>query len=162
MLPIITSHSADIELSPEPIPKGWILAGHPRARAAAIARSADEGMWITAWACTPGSFRWHYNVDETAQILSGEVFIIDQARTMDRASTEWRLGPGDTAYFPAGTSIIWHITQEVRKLAVCRVPVPKPVVVGSKLWGRIRNWLRRRHSARKETSCIRGYGLKVG
>jgi uncharacterized cupin superfamily protein len=96
-MPIITSHSADIELSPEPIPKDWILAGHPRARAAAIARSADEGMWITAWACTPGSFRWHYNVDETAQILSGEVFIIDQA------STERRLGPGDTAYFPAGT-----------------------------------------------------------
>jgi uncharacterized cupin superfamily protein len=152
VLPIITSHSADIELSPEPIPKDWILAGHPRARAAAIARSADEGMWITAWACTPGSFRWHYNVDETAQILSGEVFIIDQARTMDQASTERRLGPGDTAYFPAGTSIIWHITQEVRKLAVCRVPVPKPVVVGSKLWGRMRNRLRRRHFVSTDAS----------
>jgi uncharacterized protein len=139
VLPIVTSHPADIELSPEPIPKDWILAGQPRARAAAIARSADEGMWVTAWACTPGSFHWHYNVDEMAQILVGEVFIIDEA------GIERRLGPGDVAYFPAGTSAVWRITQEVRKLAMCRVPVPKPVIVGSKLWGRMRNRIRRLH-----------------
>ena len=137
MLPIITSHAGDIELFPDPVPKDWVLDGCPEARAHRIARSSDDGMWITVWACSRGTFRWHYNVDETAHILSGEVLIIDDS------GTERRLRAGDTAFFPAGTSVVWHVTREVRKLAVCRVPVPKPVVAGSKLWGRIRNRLRR-------------------
>jgi len=155
MLPIVTSHAADRELLPDRIPDGWILAGCPRARTAGIARSNDDGMWTGVWACTPGTFRWHYNVDEMAHILSGEVVIIDEA------GMERRLGAGDTAFFPAGTSAIWHVTQEVRKLAVCRVPVPKSVVVGSKLWGRIRNWLRRRHFVIKEASFVRGRASHV-
>ena len=139
MLPIITTYPADTELAPEPIPNGWILDGLPQARAAAIARAADDGMWIAAWACTPGKFRWHYDVDETVHILSGEVFIIDDL------GIKQRLGSGDTAFFPAGTSIIWHITKEVRKVAVCRTPVAIPVVLASKVWRRLVKAFRRCH-----------------
>ena len=141
MLPIVTSHASDMELLPDPIPKDWILDGCPQACAAGLARSSDDGLWITVWACTRGRFRWHYNVDETAHILSGEAVIIDES------GTERRLGPGDIAFLPAGTSVIWQIAREVRKLAVCRVPMPKPVVAGSKLWGRVCNRIRRHLSA---------------
>jgi uncharacterized cupin superfamily protein len=139
VLPIITTYPADTELLPERIPKEWILDGLPQASAAGIARTADNGMWLAVWACTPGKFRWHYDVDETVHILSGEVFIVDDV------GIKQRLGSGDTAYFPAGTSIIWHVTEEVRKIAVCRTPVPKLVVLASRRWRQIVNAFRRRH-----------------
>lgn len=139
MLPIITTFPAETELAPEPIPQAWILEGQPQARAAGIARTADNGMWIAVWACTPGKFRWHYDVDETVHILSGQVCIVDDV------GVRQRLGPGDTAYFPAGTSIIWHVTKEVRKIAVCRVPSPRVIIAASRFWRQILKAFKRHH-----------------
>jgi hypothetical protein len=88
-------------------------------------------MTVIAWSCTKGRFRWHYQVDEMAHILSGEVFITDQS------GTERRLGSGDTVFFRAGTSNVWLITQDVRKVAVCHVTVPKLVGLGLRIWNKL-------------------------
>ncbi len=61
-----------------------------------------------------------YKVDETLHIISGEVFVTDHKGAV------YRLGPGDMAFFPAGTRSVWHVPHEVRKLAVCRHSMPRP------------------------------------
>ncbi len=131
--PIVTANPSDLELAASPFPAEWVIEGTPRAHAREIARSRDGAMTVVAWACSRGRFRWHYQVDEMVHLLAGEVFI------RDHTDTERRLGPGDTAFFPAGSSSVWHVTQDVRKVAACRVAVPRPVAFGLRAW----NWLRR-------------------
>jgi uncharacterized cupin superfamily protein len=128
---LIVANPATVELAPSPFPTEWVLNGTPQAQATAIARSRDGAMTVTAWSCTKGRFRWHYHVDEMAHILSGEVFITDQS------GVERRLGPGDTVFFRAGTSNVWLITQDVRKVAVCHVAVPKLVGLGLRIWNKL-------------------------
>jgi uncharacterized cupin superfamily protein len=128
---IVTANPADIELCPSPFPDEWILAGRPQARAKEIARSRDGTMRVIVWSCSKGQFRWQYLVDEMLQVLSGEVFITDHT------GTERRLGPGDTAFFPADCWSVWRVTQDVRKVAVCHVAVPQAVGFALRAW----NWL---------------------
>jgi uncharacterized protein len=115
---IVIAHPAEVDLRDAPIPTGWIIEGSPRAQGRALAESADGMSSIVAWSCTQGRFNWHYCVDETVQILSGEVFITDET------GKERRLGPGDMAFFPAGTHTVWYVPNKVRKLAMCRRPLP--------------------------------------
>jgi uncharacterized cupin superfamily protein len=128
---IVTANPAETELGPSPFPDEWVLAGQPQARAKEIARSHDGTMRVIVWSCSKGQFRWQYSVDEMLQVLSGEVFITDHT------DTERRLGPGDTAFFPAGCWSVWRVTQDVRKVAVCHVAVPQAVGFALRAW----NWL---------------------
>jgi uncharacterized cupin superfamily protein len=128
---IVTANPAEIELGPSPFPDEWVLDGTPQARAKEIARSQDGTMRVIVWSCSKGQFRWQYLVDEMLQVLSGEVFITDHTHT------ERRLGPGDTAFFPAGCWSVWRVTQDVRKVAVCHVAVPQAVGFALRAW----NWL---------------------
>jgi uncharacterized protein len=121
---------ATIELAPSPFPAEWVLKGSPQAQATAIAHSRDGAMTVIAWSCTEGRFRWHYQVDEMAHILSGEVLVTDES------GTERRLGPGDTVFFPAGSTSVWQVTKAVRKVAVCHVAMPKLVGFGLRAWNR--------------------------
>jgi hypothetical protein len=125
---IVTTNPSDVELDPAPFPSDWVLDGPPTARAKQIARSEDGAMSVIAWSCTQGRFRWQYAVDEMVHVLSGEVFVVDHT------DTERRLGPGDTAFFPAGSWSVWRVTQDMRKVAVCRVAVPKLVGFGLRAW----------------------------
>jgi uncharacterized protein len=127
---IVTASPRDIELEPSPFPSEWVLEGHPEARAKEIARSRDRTMNVVVWSCTRGRFRWRYLVDEMVHVLSGEVFIVDHT------NTERRLGPGDTAFFPAGSSSVWRVTQDVRKVAVCRHEMPMLVSLALRIWKR--------------------------
>ena len=128
---VIVANPATVELVPSPFPAEWVLDGTPQARATAIAHSRDGAMTVIAWSCTKGRFRWHYQVDEMAHILAGEVFITDQS------GIERRLGAGDTVFFRAGTSNVWLITQDIRKVAVCHVAVPKLVGLGLRIWNKL-------------------------
>jgi hypothetical protein len=128
---VVTVNPATVELSPSPFPTDWVLDGAPRARATAIAHSRDGAMTVIAWSCTQGSFRWQYHVDEMVHILSGEVFVTDET------GSERRLGPGDTAFFPAASSAVWRVTQDVRKVAVCHVAMPKLVCLGLRVWNKL-------------------------
>ena len=133
--PIVFAAPADVELLSAPIPPHWIVEGTPQARSKRLAASADGASSIMAWSCTPGRFNWHYSVDETLHIISGEVFVTDHNGEIKR------LGAGDMAFFPAGSSSLWHVTQEVRKLAVCRHSIPKPVGFALRAWNKIAGFL---------------------
>ena len=63
----------------------------------------------------PQASRAHYSVDETVHIISGEVFVTDDG------GAERRLGPGDMAFFPAGSASTWRVPSEVRKIGRAHV-----------------------------------------
>ena len=127
----VAVNPATVELSSSPFPEEWVLEGAPQARATAIAHSRDGAMTVIAWSCTKGRFRWHYQVDEMAHILSGEVVITDQT------GAERRLAAGDTAFFPAGSTSVWQVREDVRKIAVCRLAMPKPLGFALRAWNKL-------------------------
>jgi uncharacterized protein len=116
------------DLTPAPISPDWILAGTPRARSKVLATSRDRTMSIMTWECTAGRFNWHYNQDEMVIVVSGEVFIINDK------GEERRLGQGDIAFFPAGSSCTWRVTDRIKKIAVLRKDLPSPLGFGVLAW----------------------------
>jgi uncharacterized cupin superfamily protein len=128
---VIAANPATVELAASPFPAEWVLEGRPQAQATAIARSGDGAMTVIAWSCTKGRFRWQYDVDEMCHILSGEVFITDES------GIERRLGPGDTVFFASGSTCLWRVTEDVRKVAVCHVAVPRLVGLGLRAWNKL-------------------------
>jgi uncharacterized cupin superfamily protein len=128
---LVTADPSSVELQPAPFPEEWIIEGRPQARAREIARSQDGAMTVIAWSCSKGRFRWRYQVDEMLHILSGEVILTDED------GSERRVGPGDTVFCPAGHWFNWHVVEDVRKVAVCHVAVPRPVTFGLRAWNRI-------------------------
>jgi len=124
---IVIANPATVELAASPFPAAWVLDGRPQARATAIAKSRDGAMTVIAWSCTKGRFRWHYQVDEMAHILSGAVVITDQT------GAERQLCAGDTVFFPAGSTSVWQVEEDVRKIAVCRVAIPKLVALALRI-----------------------------
>ena len=129
--PIVIALPAEVELIPAPIPAPWILAGTPEARSRQLARSQDGASSVMAWSCTAGRFNWHYTIDETVHIISGEVFVTNEK------GDECRLGPGDMAFFPAGSHSTWRVPVEVRKLAVCRQSMPLPFGFALRAWNKL-------------------------
>ncbi len=129
--PVVFAVPADIELHHNPIRPDWIIEGKPQARAKCLAQSADSTSSVMAWSCTAGVFEWHYAVDETVHIISGEVHVTDEKGEVHQ------LGPGDMAFFPAGSHSTWRVTKEVRKLAVCRHNMPRPLGFVLRAWNRI-------------------------
>lgn len=128
---VVFATPADVELVPAPIPQDWILEGTPQARSRRLANSADGAALVMAWSCTAGRFNWHYTVDETVHIIKGEVFVTDQNDKVRR------LGPGDMAFFPAGSRSTWHVPDYVRKLAVCRQSMPRPFGFALRAWNKL-------------------------
>jgi uncharacterized cupin superfamily protein len=130
-IPVVFAAPADVELLPAPIPAEWIIEGNPQARSKRLAASADGTATVMAWSCTPGRFNWYYRVDETIHVISGEVFVTDEK---DRTH---RLGPGDMVFFPAGSHSVWHVTKEVRKFAICRHSMPRPLGFALRAWNKL-------------------------
>jgi hypothetical protein len=93
-----------------------------------LAKSADRTFSVVAWCCTAGRFYWHYAVDETLYIVSGEVLVTDET------GETRRLTAGDVVYFPTGSRCVWHVPHEVRKIAMCRYSMPRPLGVMLRKW----------------------------
>ena len=123
----------DVELSSAPIRPDWVLAGRPAARNAVLARSADRTALTMMWDCSAGRFRWDYDQDETIHVIEGGAVL-----TLDDGRVE-RLGPGDVVFFPAGRSAVWEVESYVRKLAVFREPVPKPLAIVVRVRAKLRD-----------------------
>jgi len=117
---ILIASLDEVKLEPAPINPQWILSGKPQASGKLIAKSKDKTGSKFVWECTPGQFEWHYNDDETVHMISGEVFLLM------KDGTERRLGAGDMAFFPAGSSCTWRVTAPVRKFAIVRQTLPYP------------------------------------
>ncbi|MFA5950949.1 MAG: cupin domain-containing protein [Hyphomicrobium sp.] len=109
----------DFELAP--IPEAWIVEGNPLARSRLLARSLDGTTVTSQWDCTAGSFNWHFGCEETVHILEGEVHVTDET------GASYTLRAGDVAVFHAGMKALWDVRNYVRKLAVCRHPVPQVI-----------------------------------
>jgi len=128
---IVIATAASVDLEPAPIPPDWILAGAPEARNKVMARSHDRTSYVMVWECTPGRFTWHYTQDEGVVVVSGEVFISTET------GEERRLAPGDLAFFPARSSATWRVTERVRKVAVLREPVARPLAFCLRAWNKL-------------------------
>ncbi len=110
--PFLAASVDVVDLADAPIRPAWVIAGEPRARAAALSATPGDGMWVNVWECTAGSFRWEYQQDEVIQILAG------RARVTRPDGRHVDLGPGDTANFVAGDLAYWNVPDYVRKVAV--------------------------------------------
>jgi uncharacterized cupin superfamily protein len=128
---IIITATASADLEPAPISPDWILNGKPEARAKLLAKSYDRNSYVMVWECTAGRFNWHYTEDETVVVISGEVYI------STKQGKERRLGQGDMAFFPAGTSCTWHILDHVKKVAVFRKALPLPLGLALQAWHKL-------------------------
>jgi hypothetical protein len=89
------------------------------------------------WSCTAGRFTWQYAEDEILVVVSGETLITDEN------GREHRLGPGDMGFFPAGSSCTWRVTGHVRKFAMVRTPMPRPLAFALRVWHRLARMGRR-------------------
>ena len=96
-----------------------------------LARSHDWTSHIVVWECTDGLFKWYYPQDEIMVVISGEAFLIEGE------GKERRFGPGDLGYFPAGTSCTWRVPQGIRKVAVVRETMWRPLGFSLKVWNRL-------------------------
>ena len=95
--------SSTLDLRPLPIKPEWILGGSPEAWYKDVAISRDGMSELVVWECSAGLFEWHYKKDESLIVISGEAFVTTENYR------ELRLGPGDVAFFPAGTSSTWRV-----------------------------------------------------
>src|SRR5277367_5263618 len=130
---IVMTTPATLELEPQarPILPGWVLSGKPAQRTKSLARSHDWTSNMVVWECSAGSFNWHYSQDETLFVVSGEAFI------SNGTGEERCLGPGDFAFFPAGTSATWRVPSKVRKVAVVRETLWRPLGFCLKAWSKL-------------------------
>jgi uncharacterized protein len=125
---ILVTAADAVGLENAPISAEWILAGTPEARSTMLAKSQDGTSRIMAWECTAGEFVWHYPEDETVVVISGEAFITNGA------GAECRLAEGHIAFFPGGSSSRWRVTRSIKKVAVLRKDLPRPVGFGVRAW----------------------------
>jgi uncharacterized protein len=132
---ITFSVPADMELKPVPIAADWVIEGSPVARSCRLSTSPDTTSSTMVWTCTPGKFHWYYNVDETLYILEGEVFVTDHNDEVRR------LGPGDLAFFPAGSHSVWQVNKDIRKIAFCRQSMPLYAGFGLRAFNKLINIL---------------------
>ena len=134
---IVIAKPTAFELSAEemPISPNWVLSGTPISRIKSVVRSRDWTSHVVVWECTGGTFKWRYRQDEVVVIVSGEVFITTEE------GQERRLGPGDLAFFPAGSSSTWRVPERVRKVAVIRETMWWPLGLGLKVLKKLVNLL---------------------
>jgi uncharacterized protein len=128
---ILVADARGVRLEGSPISPAWILAGTPQARAMMASKSRDRNATVVVWECTTGEFVWHYSVDETVIVLSGEAFVTNER------GEECRLAEGHVAVFPGGSSSRWRITAPIRKVAVLRPDMPRLVAFGVLAWHRL-------------------------
>jgi uncharacterized cupin superfamily protein len=122
---------ATVDLEPSQIPPQWILSGTPETRSKMLTRSHDWNSSIVVWDCTAGCFKWHYGTDEVILVVSGEAFMTNEK------GEERRFGPGDLGYFSAGSSCTWRVPDHIRKVAVLREAMWRPLGFGLKVFNKL-------------------------
>jgi uncharacterized protein len=120
--------AVQVNLSPSPIRAGWVLEGNPIARNKLVSVSADGAARSYIWDCTAGRFNWFYEADETIYVIEGGVVVKDASGAVRR------LRAGDTYLFPAGARTEWHVETYIRKFAIIRAPLPRPLVFAKRAY----------------------------
>lgn len=113
-------HITNAKLDSWPLPAELILTGKPTASGSVLSKSADGCKVRGIWDCSPGSFRWDWNYDETIVVVAGRVTVaLDSGRKVE-------LAPGDLAYFERGQGSVWTIHEHFRKGFHADSPEPLP------------------------------------
>ncbi len=120
--------TTDVALFSAPIHPEWIISGSPVASAKLLDTSADGLAFTVVWECTPGSFTWRYNIDETIHILGGSILLETEGKPARRLTS------GAVVAFKKGAVVRWEVEETVRKLAFCRRVTPKPLRLIMSLW----------------------------
>jgi uncharacterized protein len=120
---VIKLGASKADLNPSPIHPNWVLEGNPIARNQLLSVSADGNARSYIWDCTAGRFNWFYEADETVYVIEGGVILKDQTGSVRRLSA------GDTIFFPAGARAEWYVENYIRKFALIRTPMPRPLVL---------------------------------
>ena len=128
---VVMGTAASVELTPDPINEKWVLSGNPVARSKVVARSRDWASSIVVWDCTAGSFRWHYGQDEAIIVMEGEAILLGEN------GGERRFAAGDYGFFDAGTVADWRVDRYIRKVALLREPMWRPVGFAVKAWNKV-------------------------
>jgi uncharacterized protein len=128
---VLFSTLCDVQLDPGSIPEKWFLSGDPQTRSRLLGKSRDHLAYIMLWECGAVSYKWHYSRDEAYIVLSGEGFMTDDS------GVEHRYGPGDVAFFPAGTNATWRHPDHFRKVAVLKDPISPVLAAFWKMWNKV-------------------------
>jgi uncharacterized protein len=106
---VIKESVVDAPLGPAPIDPEDIVSGSPEAGTVVMRASNDKRLVNGVWECTPGTFYLPHNYEETVTIVRGRVTVTPEG------GEPTELGPGDTAFFPAGTKVLWEVHDTLRK-----------------------------------------------
>lgn len=128
---ILSTNLAEVQLERSSIPSQWLLSGDPETRSKLLGKTRDRLAYIVLWECGAVSYKWHYNQDESYIVLSGEGFMTDEK------GVERRYGPGDLAFFPAGTNSTWRHPDHFRKVAVLKDAVWPPLALALKGFNKV-------------------------
>lgn len=123
----------DVVLSPAPIDPSWVIEGDPVARSGQWSTSPDTTTSTWVWDCTAGRFHWHFESDETIHVIEGEVIVRSEGQEPRT------LRAGDAALFYADTWAEWHVPNYVRKHAILRPHISKPVLFAWKVSRKLRS-----------------------
>jgi hypothetical protein len=115
-----------------PINGAWILEGNPLARGKLLSTSTDGMATTFMWDCTAGRFNWYYELDETVYLLEGSVVI------KESTGARHELKAGDSFLFKAGTHFEWTVENYVRKVAFCRIPMSRKILLAKRLYQGLR------------------------
>jgi hypothetical protein len=64
-------------------------------------------------------------------VVSGEAIMTNET------GEERRFGAGDIGFFPAGTSCTWLVPDHIRKVAVLKETMWRPLGFGLKVWNKL-------------------------
>ncbi|MCH8618378.1 cupin domain-containing protein [Undibacterium sp. TS12] len=104
-----TSVARKLPVQPFEVDPSWIKEGKPNFRATEFFKSHDGKTSSGIFECDgPSTFEWHYQLDEAIYVLDGGVDIEYQGQ-------RFSLKPGETAFFRAGTTALWHVPKGIRK-----------------------------------------------
>jgi len=138
---ILSSTLIDVKLEPGLIPSNWLLGGQPETRSKLMWKTRDGLAYVMLWECGAVSYKWHYQDDEAYIVLSGEGFMTDEK------GVERRFGPGDVAFFSAGTDATWRHPDHFRKIAVLKEPISRPLALCLKAWNKLFRMVRLSNSS---------------
>lgn len=97
------------KLAQDKMNESWVRKGSSTFSIYSYASTPDQSSQSGVWECEgPKVFDWHFHGDETVYILEGYVRVDFEGETLE-------LGPGNVAFFPAGSQATWHVPQRVRK-----------------------------------------------
>jgi uncharacterized protein len=122
---------ANVQMESSSIPSNWLISGDPQTKSKLLGKTSDRLAYTMLWECGAVSYRWQYTRDEAYIVLSGEGFMTDEN------GVEHRYGPGDVAFFPAGTKATWRHPSHFRKVAVLKDAVSAPFALAWKLWSKL-------------------------